>query len=281
MKNFFSLVHMVTNATSEEKVAVGMLIVDANGPWFAFSKAKIAIAGKLVGDDGVSNSVEAMLRGIEKETKKNGKGGFVEREMFTSAYVNYLNTYDKGLVSFSEPTSLPSSWSSSLRESLVKLYIGETEREPKRIKSRLADIVKKKLENPIIKERADVNYMLSPRVLESIYSNHRISYISRNGHIVAGGVVDFNAEEITVEHKFAEYRSIYAGLALFTKKERLKEKPELIICVNEPESSAGRKLRDMVHKDSTKPFRMETIEILDKIPVELERLNSRRFSEFV
>lgn len=280
-----SSVYVKPNPISDEKICVGLFVSTGGKAHFAVSPSKLKVANRLLPVE-VSSSLKNSLDSLSVSIKKsllNEKDLFFDNSLFTAEYFSYLNRNNKGLLNFSEPSTVGKSIDESEFNKLFEMYVGEapvSEVKDKGVES-LRKLTAGYLKRPIFVAKADINYVVKNDVVRSIYTARSIDFISCNGNIFAGKVVDFSAEGRTIENHLFEYRALVEGLMEYSVARNLVGKPTFIAYHNEPETDAAKTILDHAKKDANKHFELCPIDKLHDAERKLDMHPYRKFSELV
>lgn len=285
MKNFMSSVYIKPNPVSDEKVCVGLFVGGAGKSHFALSANKLRMVNSLLPKEvfhSLKKSLETLEHTVAEKTAHEHTVLFNDR-IFTADYFTYLNKYNKGLINFSEPSTIGKGISEAEFEKLFEMYIGEPlhKKEEANAKKTFKKAVNEYLKKDIFKSKADINYTINNDIISTIYTERTIDFISCNGNIFAGKSIDFNAEPRTIESHLFEYRVMVEGLIDFAKRKKLTGNPKFMAYHNEPETAKTKELLYRAAKDSNKHFVLAEVADLDKAEKTLSHSTYRKFSELV
>lgn len=132
MKTFYSILSVVINPVSGEKVSLGLLLSDGNTSLFDFSDNRFSLVGSLI-DKERKKFVRQYLRSVENVIKKidvnqdqltilDGEG---KNLIINEAYIGYLSTYSQNVISFSKPVAIDVKVENSVFEALFSRFIDE------------------------------------------------------------------------------------------------------------------------------------------------------------
>lgn len=285
MKNFMSSVYIKPNPVSDEKVCVGLFVGGADNAHFALSTNKLKVVNSLL-PKNVYHSLKKSLESLEHtvtDKKVHEPAILFNDKIFTSDYFSYLNKYNKGLLNFSEPSTIGKSIDTNEFARLFELYVGEPlhKNETAKSKPTLKKLVNEFLKKDVFIAKADIHYTLNNAVVSSIYTERSIDFISCNGNIFAGKSIDFNMEPKSIENHLFEYRIMVEGLTDFAARKKLSGRPKFIAYHNEPDNAKSKELLYLAAKDRHKPFVLAEVEELDKAENVLSHPSYRKFSEIL
>src|SRR5690606_14349600 len=149
MQTYYSIISIAINHTLQERIGIGMLLVDAERRYFRFAEDKLTLLKGLLSADKVAFA-KTYLRSLQVEISGLGAdmGAHLSptRQWSSRSYVEYLNKYANNLVLFSEPKTLDMVVTPEVFERLFSKWIFEiTDHRPDVIKLSIHDEVKERL----------------------------------------------------------------------------------------------------------------------------------------
>ncbi|UOE41187.1 hypothetical protein MTP09_00650 [Chryseobacterium suipulveris] len=285
--NFLSIIYLETNSTTSEKISLGLLGVSEKHIFLKYSENKIKIAEKLAGSS-FEKLVKFSLNSIKKQISI-ANNDFVENKLFDSnhqfkqEYITYLSKYAQGLFQFEAPKPYSGELNKNTFEKLFQKFISMAEPEFK--KTNFYNEVKSYVKKSAIYEKVDVDYNLDPKLIPSLIAKENVSFISKNGNIMAAQLVDFNSNEDLVKQHIYEFRSIVDSLEGFAKEQISKNhKGNYIMLFNKPEKNTKQeKLLNhlkSLEKQEDIPFKVEESNYIEKIEEKILKEDYQKFSEF-
>jgi len=242
MKAFIAPIYFQTNSISSEKLTGGLLLFSKKKNWLAFSDSKITMTEKLGGSD-IKKLIDHTIVLFENKIQKandlismNDKGLFEMNQTVTEQYINYLSKYSKGVIQFAAPKPIAIEPSEHEFEKLFELYVGEPlHLKNKKIKhTSFHSQIKESLETPALKEKADVDYVITPELVKGILKPAHITLITKNGAIEAVQAIDFTNTTKTVVDHIYEFEVMVKHLNKFETEKKLKKGVYKVV-VNKPE----------------------------------------------
>ncbi|QNR23979.1 hypothetical protein [Croceimicrobium hydrocarbonivorans] len=284
MNTFISKLYIRTNSLNEEKICVGLYAVSESFVHFDFSKRKLHWMRPFLEKD-VLNSLERNLKSLRKEIRDLEKDSGIFRSEWKNRFLspghfNYLNTYSAGLMAIDKPHPIALELNLDSYLQLFRTYVDEgsdsisAEKKPS-FKRHFSECLKR----PEF-DRIDKEYTLSPKFINSIYLEHKVDFIGKNGALLAGFSIDFNTEAHTIERHLIEFASISRGLNDFSKLHKMKG-GNYYAFFSEPSGKEARSLLDRARADHSKGFELREIDYLDVLAPHLEREEFSKFSAFV
>ena len=222
MKNFLSTIYIETNSATAEKISIGLIVVTEHKVFFKYSKNKLKIAEKLLGNS-IENLVKFSLNSIKEKVTitnadlaKQSQKLFSPVSFFTDEYIKYLNRYSQGLLQYDAPKPYVAEVNPSVFESLFATFISKEESNKDR--NTFYHQIKNKIKKSEMMERVNLDYKLSPAKIPSLIAQENITIISKNGNILAGELIDFTANIEMVKQNIYEFEAIVKSLKIFEKQ---------------------------------------------------------------
>ena len=203
----------------------------------------------------------------------------LETEKYNHGSFEYLNRYSNGLMHFTKPKPIGLEMTES---NFLKLY-GKLVDEPE-VKSEKKMDFKTKVTRILKRKEFDVvdrHYKITPELINNVYASHTIDFIGKNGVILAGNTIDFNAMPATIDKGLYEFSRISKGLSELSDKYNFKGSGEYTAYFEFPEDSDSRKVLDLARKDTNKGFKLEELDALDKTADKISKGNFMKFSDAV
>ena len=289
MKTFFSTISIQTNPVSLEKVVVALLAVTESHVHFHYSKNKLNLLDKLapskMGIGALAKKSLQQIKNTVNETNKSLQKSqttiVFEKSIFSKEYFSYLNKYNNGILSFSEPASIPFDFTTEKFESYYLNFVGEpTEMIEKKTPS-FAQKIKPAFEKEGLEEKADLKFYFEPIHFHGIFKDTDISLITKNGDINAIQTIDFNLTEQTIVTNVFETQSIHAALQHFAKATRTKVKPIKIVFEEPSLDSSNHALFDITHKNLKDSFDFITPDTLEKETEKISNSKNIKFTDYL
>ena len=282
MSAITSELYIKSSSLVDEKICVGLFVVTENAAYFDYSKKKLSLSFKLVKSLN-KNSVTHWLENLKatiSEAHRNDELGLF-RSDFNKATLSYLNTYSKGTFYFSEPkpiaAEIDSEYYYRLFERLVDSEMGVIlENDLPNFKAKVRSIIKREAFKKI-----DTSYKVLPEIVSSIYAPHIIDFIGKNGNILAGDSIDFNAMPATIDKSLFEFERISRGLKELAIHRGLEDVGKYYAYFAPPESAEGKKVLDFAIRDKNKNFELKEFDHLEKLSESIEASPFRKFSEWI
>jgi len=282
MKTYTSKIYIRPNTLADERVCVGLFAFSEDKSYFEFSERKLKWLKPELGPEVTKNLIHS-LENIRIEIKRIDKADLFyheeSRRMFGEGAFKYLNVYGAGLMHFEKlsPNALDLNEEVFIR--LFRRFVDSKPVAEKRIKSSFKSSFKALIKRPEFKV-LDLDYSLSPSIVEGIYTDHKVDFIGKNGAILAGTAIDFNTEAPNIERKLFEFTAISRGLNVFSSSKRMKH-GKYFCFFNIPESKEAKAILDLAFNNSNKPFELKELDYLETLSPEIEKHAYSKFSEFL
>jgi hypothetical protein len=129
MKTFYSILSVIINSVSGEKISIGLLLSDGNRSLFDFSENRLSLLNSLV-DKETKKFVKQYLKSIESIIKKidvNQDQLTIHEEtgknlIINEPYISYLSVYNQNVISFSKPVSIDVRIEEKIFSKLFEIY---------------------------------------------------------------------------------------------------------------------------------------------------------------
>lgn len=135
MATFYSILSASVRPEIQEKITIGLFLMDDKEAFFEYSKNKLLSAKSLFSDnayyslkDGLKN-IEITL---EKQFIANKRQGldFDKKTILTNSYIEYLSKYNNNILTFSSPKEIELDTNAAIFSNLYKKFIDSSEETP-------------------------------------------------------------------------------------------------------------------------------------------------------
>ena len=285
MSAITSELYVKSSSLVDEKICVGLFVIDEEHVFFDYSKNKLNIAQKLepsLDKNAALHWLQNLKEKISRDHKSEELGLF--RSDFNSATLSYLNTYSKGVFKFSDPKPISARIDAEYFERLFKRIVNAEISESSRslmagspgFRNEFRSIIKKKSFETI-----DIAYKIEPKVLPGIYIPHNVEFIGKNGSFLAGDAIDFNTKPGTIEKSLFEFDRIAKGLKNLAVKNNFENEGSYFAYFSMPDDEDGKKVLDLAIKDDTKNFVLKELDHLENLAYRIKEEEYSKFSEWV
>lgn len=282
MSAITSALYIKSSSLVDEKICVGLFVINENEAFFDYSEKKLALSFKLVkslNKSSVTHWLENLKANISEANKNDELGLF--RSDFNKATLSYLNTYSKGTFYFSDPKPIAAEvdheYFYRLFTRLVEAEMGvAVENDSPSFKMKVRTLIKSDAFKKI-----DTSYKVLPELVTGIYAPHVIDFIGKNGSIIAGDSIDFNAPPAAIDKSLFEFERISRGLEELALHRGLEEAGKYYAYFAPTESAEGKKVLDLARKDKGKNYILKEFDHLERLAEKIEAKPFQKFSEWV
>lgn len=271
MKTFVSPLYIQTNHYTHEKIACALLAANEKGVYFKINNDKIDFASKLSPENIkllVKNTFELIENKINFTNQKLSEKQtslFEIENNFKKEYIEYLSKYASGTIQFNSPKPIDIELNEKSFNSLFDKFVGKEVEHLVHDKS-FSNTIKKSLNKPALKQKADINYSLSPLIFDGLLKKALISMVTTNGVVDLYQAVDFNNSEASIAHKLYEFVAIKHAIENYSTKNLKLNTTTKLIAVKPSTGSEQKSLFDTFYKNNIKNG---SIELID--PVKFEK----------
>ncbi|MDD5570974.1 MAG: hypothetical protein PHD97_07430 [Bacteroidales bacterium] len=280
MKNFISVVYIKTNSLSDEKVSVGLFAISESHVSFNYSKDKLKHADSILQNNLYNPLLKTLDSIVEKahEFNNNKEHELISENIFSLEYFEYLNKSVNGIIEFMPPQPFAKNIDNKEFQKLFKLFIGI---DLMKQESKQVNDFKVKVKNYLSLsafDKTDKNYKIEPEKISGVYSPTIVDFICKNGGILLGQTIDFNATVNSIDKNIYEYKNLISSLEVFAKEKELKDKGKYNLFFNEPIEKEQKKVFDNINKDKNKPFNFAHVDVIKNTAKEIENNEYTKFS---
>jgi hypothetical protein len=187
METFYSILSAVIRPEIQEKITIGLALVNEERLVVGFSKPKINVLRELVSSDVFQTlrmNIQAIQQdslGGEKQKRVNDYlmwGATTEHPIFHEQYLKYLSNYRQNILSFSAPALIDMEVNQATFNRLFELFIHTPNFEAQKGKERKEFIeIKKK---PSIKAHFAIDYYLDASHIPNLPAPIKIDLAGKN-----------------------------------------------------------------------------------------------------
>lgn len=193
-KSHFSILYAVIRPEIQERIAVGILLVDNSKVCFSFSKTKINALRELMPQHNYSYLKELLSNiknSIDQQNFDDNKFFGIEQEIkkpFSLGYLEYVSRYSNNILNFSAPKVIDMAASEILYDNLFKKYIDENPVSREAKTNRLDSL--KLTFFPRIESYFNIDKEVSSNEIEKLILPLKIDLIGKNDIPVFAQVID-------------------------------------------------------------------------------------------
>jgi len=280
MRSFTSELYIRTSALTDEKICIGLFAISDHAKFFAYSERKLRVADKLL-DADVYRNIEANLKNIGREIKRLSDSSVLRLESgkYGTASFEYLSRYANGLLHFTAPKPLGLEVTESNFSRLYAKFVEDPETKGRKkgdFRLRVSTVLKRGAF-----DKVDRHFKVTPDLVAHMYATHTIDFIGKNGALLAGNTIDFNAMPATIDKGLFEFSRISKGLAELSFKKGLLKAGEYVAYFETPEDMDSKRVLDLARKDKDKGFILKEFDALEKVADRIEGGHYGKFSEFL
>ncbi|MEO8794269.1 MAG: hypothetical protein ABI390_02320 [Daejeonella sp.] len=289
MKSWYSIIYSHPNAYSAEQIACGLLVVNPTGILFEYDEEKLDIVSKLSLIDIKAHlkqsfyNLKLTVKKLNEENQKAEVQFFMEPKLlFQQSYGNYLHKYSHGIIQYSEPNPVASEVSKEKFNILFEKFIGPKKKDKGTFNKNLFhNSFKKKLANPSLKAKVDIDLKLTPQKLEGIYTETNVRLIGKNGVITAVNDLDFTVSTETLGTHLNEWDVLVNALNTFSAEKKWK-KGEYHIVFNKPKAkSIQEKIFNNIIESKKGMYHLTSFDEVDSIIEKIEKNEYSPISMFL
>lgn len=294
MKAFLVPIYCQTNSLSQEKLTLGLILLSVNESgepkiFFKLSEKKIQVVEKLMDAAGVPVSksffttTEKYIQNVVKEVEHNGQTSLSlgkSQVILNEEIYNYLAKYAHGLVEFGNLKPIGGQINAKTFQKLFADFTGDYSafQEDKPKKFNLYYAVKKQLQDPKLKEKADIGFQFTPNKLPGILKPTKVELITVNGKVESLHALDFDSNPDTVSNHLYEYEVFYHALQKFVSSK--SELDKLTIAFKKPEPKTDQeKLFNKAIKNKSTLFNFLPVDEIDDFTKAVQTKDYHKFSE--
>lgn len=131
MSTQYSILSVLIRPEIQEKITIGLLLMDEGHVFFKFSKNKLAVAKDLLTENAYKSLKDALhnIRAtaeIQHLKPQPANLGFSNPNTFTKSYIDYLSRYNNNILSFTSPKEIELEASQSIFSKLYSKFIDAT-----------------------------------------------------------------------------------------------------------------------------------------------------------
>ncbi|WP_373494897.1 hypothetical protein [Aquiflexum sp.] len=213
MKSTYSIIYSPVSAVSEERINLGLLMIDDQGTgMLKYSHEKLNMIKNFFSEDGFK-LLKSILNTLEKNFNHE-QNELLTRKEIKSDLIHYFAYYTNNLISFSSPKEIGLELDENNFAQLFTKWVFKSEVHKQ--KQIIYPSIKKAKENfiPKVQNRVNIDYKLNADEFDFMVFNMQIDMIGKNDRPVLTQFFDFQANPTSLKNKINEYVSIIKPLEL-------------------------------------------------------------------
>jgi hypothetical protein len=216
MKSTYSIVFTPFSALSNERVNLGLLLInEAGNSIFRFSNEKFSIVRNLLSEDG-AKMVKSNLITLENKFSK-GKKEFFPLEDVKADFIQYLANYTNNLISFTPPKSIDIELNEENFNRLFEKFVFHSIPVVSKLQTSSISLIKKNF-TPKVESRVNVDFQLKANEFDFVLFNLNVDMIGRNDRPVLTQFFDFEASPESLKSRITNYISLIKPFEIKEKK---------------------------------------------------------------
>jgi hypothetical protein len=265
MKTFVSPLYIQTNHYTNEKIACALLAANEKGVFFKINNDKIDFAAKLSPENVkllVKNAFELINNKVVATNLKLNSSQmslFEVENNFKKEYIDYLSNYASGVIQFNAPKPFDIELNEVSFDNLFQKFVGKEVVSVQTDKS-FNNNIKKSLNKPELKEKADINYTLKPTIFDGLLKKALVTMATTNGSLDLYQAIDFNNSELSIAHKLYELLAIKSSVSAYSNKELNLNTKTKLIAVKPSSGTEQKALFDTFWKNNVKNGKIDLID---------------------
>jgi hypothetical protein len=232
MKTFYSILSVIINSVSGEKISIGLLLSDGNRSLFAFSENRLSLLSSLV-DKETKKFVRQYLKSIESIIKKidvNQDQLTILEEtgknlIINEPYISYLSIYNQNVISFSKPVSIDVKIEEKIFSKLFSRFIDDDTNVKTHIKSNI-QLIKTNF-YPRVKDYFSFEKELTPENHKRLILPVSIDLLGKNDNFVIGQFFDLEKNIYHIKTDYFDYNQV-SGIIKTGRKFVISSEPDKI-----------------------------------------------------
>lgn len=216
MKSTYSIVFTPFSALSNERVNLGLLLIDEGGnSTFRFSNEKFSFVRNLLSEDG-AKLIKSSLNTLENKFSK-GKKEFFPLEDVKAEFIQYLANYTNNLISFTPPKSIDIELNEENFNRLFQKFVFHNIPTVSKLQTSSISLIKRSF-TPKVESRVNVDFQLKANEFDFVIFNLNVDLIGRNDRPVLTQFFDFEASPESLKSRITNYISLIKPFELKEKK---------------------------------------------------------------
>ena len=213
MKTFYSILSVVINPISGEKISIGLLLSNGNDSIFRCSDNRLSIVTKILDNETkkfIRNYIKSIDSVINKIDINDDSSNIFYNEgknvIVNEPYIEYLSRYSKNVINFSKPAPIDVNVAGSVYDSLFAKFIAEEKATEKTEEK--AIISAKRNFFPKAEKYFSIEKEFEASKRTKLILPAKIDIFGKNGQIVMGQFFDIEKAVNLIKSDFFDYNQI-------------------------------------------------------------------------
>jgi hypothetical protein len=217
MKSTYSIVFTPFSVLSNERVNLGLLMIDERGDsMFRYSNEKLALIRNLLSEDG-AKLIKSNLTTLENKFSKGEKEFFPLQEI-KADFIQYLSSYTNNLISFTPPKSIDVELIESNFNKLFQKFVFHIIPTVNKPQVSSISLIKKSF-TPKVESRVNVDFQLKANEFDFVLFNLNVDMIGKNDRPVLTQFFDFETSPESLKSRITNYISLIKPFEIKEQKE--------------------------------------------------------------
>ncbi|NOZ35664.1 MAG: hypothetical protein GXO80_10250 [Chlorobi bacterium] len=258
MKPFYSIIYAVIRPEIDEKISVGIILLDKNQVSLSISENKVSLLKKTVSKNYL-NSIKFSLSLIERSfILKQGSSNNPQRilelqvkdksDVFNYSYIEYLSRYNSNVLTFSEPIEINLKITNDLFLKLFHKFVDKYENKQKEKKQITKFEAFKKKFYPEVEPYFNIEHEIDSFIYPDLIMPISLDLMGKNENEVFAQSVDMSKTIITIERGIADLLIIKRALPE-AKQFLISSEPDKLNQINHNIWGNVRKMKEFEYVD--------------------------------
>ena len=221
MKTFYSILNLYIRPEIEEKLSLGMLLVDGSKVRFEYSRNKLKHSKNFISKAtyrAVTNYLKYVQDAVSSNEIINNSQEIISlkdqnkyNRMFSVSYIEYLSRYNNNVLTFSEPKLLDVDVKEDIYMRMFKKLIDENAFHIKERTSSKIDRIKKEF-YPKMKPHFSIEKTIDSTLYSGLLTPLKLDLLGKNDVEVFGQSIDFNKKVKALENSIGSLIHLHQAL---------------------------------------------------------------------
>ncbi len=217
MKSTYSIVFTPFSVLSNERVNLGLLMIDESGnSMFRYSNEKLSLIRNLLSEDG-AKLIKSNLTTLENKFSKGEKEFFPLQEI-KADFIQYLSSYTNNLISFTPPKSIDVELNEPNFNKLFQKFVFHIIPVVAKPPVSSISLIKKNF-TPKVESRVNVDFQLKANEFDFVLFNLNVDMIGKNDRPVLTQFFDFESSPESLKSRITNYISLIKPFEIKEQKD--------------------------------------------------------------